>query len=72
MPCGLEANLDYIAIHEADYGATRNHKIVEHSPPDSMVTIELERKVDPSEALGWEGFTSENMQSFTRQAENEL
>jgi len=64
MPLGLEPNLEYMTIHDADFGATRNHKMSPDPSNSSMVVIECERRKEKLDELGWAGFSSANIGDF--------
>lgn len=58
---GLEANLEYLAIHDADYGAITDTWIQPCHDDRSMVTIDYMKKIDKLEEVGWKDFTADDL-----------
>lgn len=63
MPLGLEANLEYRAIHQADYGAIMDTWVEPCQDDPSMVTIQYVKRIDELEKRGWKGFSADHYTS---------
>ena len=64
MPLGLESNLEYLAITDGDYDATRNSRVEPCLDDPTKVTIVCERKINELDRIGWKGFTSANLTRY--------
>ena len=64
MPPGLEANLEYLAIKHADFGAVRDSWIKPCPDDPSKVKVVVNRQSDKLDEMAWKGFTSANFHEF--------
>ena len=64
MPLGLEANMQMLAIRDADYGAILDSSIEPCLDDPSMVNIVTKMRVDTLDTIGWKGFTAANFEGF--------
>lgn len=61
MPMGMEANLEWLAMRDGDYGAMVHGGIEKHPDDPSMCVVETWHRKDKLEKMGWEGFTAEQL-----------
>ncbi|KAK0787310.1 hypothetical protein LTR91_022443 [Friedmanniomyces endolithicus] len=61
LPPGLEMNLEYLTVYNADYGAITDTWVEPCHDNPSMVTVGYMRRVDELQKVGWKGFSAEQL-----------